>query len=92
MPEFRKHAGWYVTGYDVSPNLKQKLCRVKRLGELEDVLAELDPALTVDPATLHAPRGKAGKPQKVSLPEGFLANRDDPNPFGAEPLSILSGG
>ena len=39
-----------------------------------------------------APRGKAGKPQKVSLPEGFLAKRDDSTPLGTEPLGPLSGG
>ncbi|MEM7045086.1 MAG: tRNA-dihydrouridine synthase, partial [Pseudomonadota bacterium] len=92
MPEFRKHASWYVTGYAVSPDLRQKLCRVASFSELEDHLALLDPGLTVDPSVLTAPRGKAGKPQRVSLPEGFLANRDDPTPLGAEPLAALSGG
>ena len=92
MPEFRKHAAWYVTGYAVTPEQRQNLCRVQGLSELEDLLATLDPALTVDPTALRAPRGKTGKPQKVTLPEGFLADRDDPNPIGAEPLTALSGG
>lgn len=92
MPEFRKHAAWYVTGYAVSPEQRQRLCRVASLTELEDHLAALDPTLTVDPAGLKTPRGKAGKPQKVSLPEGFLIDRDDPTPLGTEPLTPLSGG
>lgn len=92
MPEFRKHAGWYVTGYGLAPEQRQKLCRVNGLDELDDLLATLDPTQAIDPAALQAPRGKAGKPQKVSLPEGFLANRDDPTPYGAEPLTALSGG
>jgi nifR3 family TIM-barrel protein len=92
MPEFRKHASWYVTGYDLPPGQRQKLCRVQSLDELEDLVAELDPTLEVDPVMLKAPRGKAGSPQKVTLPEGFLANRDDPTPLGAEPLAALSGG
>ena len=92
MPEFRKHAGWYVTGYAVSPEERRKLCRVSSLGELDDLLATLDPSLTVDAKSLSAPRGKSGKPQKVSLPEGFLLDRDDPAPIGVEPLTALSGG
>lgn len=92
MPEFRKHAGWYVTGYAVSPKERQSLCRIDSLDGLECLLASLDPSLTVDPASLGAPRGKSGKPQKVSLPEGFLLDRDDPSPLGAEPLITLSGG
>ena len=92
MPEFRKHASWYVSGYAIASEQRQKLYRVQRLNELDDLLAELDPGLMVDPDVLRAPRGKAGKPQKVTLPEGFLVNRDDPTPLGAEPLAALSGG
>ncbi|MEZ5933828.1 MAG: tRNA dihydrouridine synthase DusB [Alphaproteobacteria bacterium] len=92
MPEFRKHAAWYVTGYAVAPEERQRLCRVQSLHELEDLAGGLDPALTVDPAVLAEPRGKAGKPQKVTLPEGFLTDRDDPRPLAPEPLTPLSGG
>ena len=92
MKEFRKHAGWYVTGYAISPDQRRDLCRVSSRIELETCLTALDPSLTVDTKTLAAPRGKAGKPQKVSLPEGFLAKRDDSTPLGTEPLGPLSGG
>lgn len=92
IQEFRKHAGWYVTGYAVLPEQRQRLLRAQSLNELLELLQGLNPTLTVDPAALRAPRGKAGKPQKVSLPEGFLINRDDPTPFGAEALTTLSGG
>ncbi len=92
MPEFRKHAGWYVTGYEIPAEQRRALCRVSTRAELDDRLAALDPALMVDPKALAEPRGKAGKPQKVSLPEGYLADLDDPTPPGAEPLKALSGG
>jgi hypothetical protein len=92
MPEFRKHASWYVLGYGVTQEQRKNLCRVRSLGELEDLAFGLEADLTVDPAILNAPRGKAGNPQKVALPEGFLINRDDPRPPGAEPLAALSGG
>ncbi len=92
MPEFRKHAGWYVTGYGLSPEQRKRLLRVQSLNELNMLVLELDRTLTVDKTVLHAPRGKAGNPQKVSLPEGFLADRDNPAPFGTESLTTLSGG
>ena len=92
MPEFRKHAGWYVTGYDLPPEQRRQLFQVKRLNDLKILLAKLDLTLKVDRAVLKAPRGKAGKPQKVSLPEGFLADRDNPAPFSAESLTAFSGG
>lgn len=92
MPEFRKHANWYVKGYALSPQQRQRLCRVRSLNELREIAGGLDPTLVVDHAMLKAPRGKAGKAQKVSLPEGFLVNRDDPTPIGIEPLAALSGG
>ncbi len=92
IQEFRKHAVWYVTGYAISPIVRRKLLRVQSLDELLTLIAGLDPALSIDPAVLKAPRGKVGKPQKVSLPEGFLDDRDNPAPFSAEPLVALSGG
>ena len=92
MPEFRKHASWYVLGYNVTPEQRQNLCRVRSLRELKGLASSLDAELRVDPALLSAPRGKAGNPQKVSLPEGFLVDRDDPRPLGAEPIAALSGG
>jgi len=92
MPEFRKHAGWYVTGYALASEQRQQLCRVPSLNALLDIAGRLDPTLTADPDILAAPRGKAGKPQKVSLPEGFLAHRDDPSPLHIETTTTLSGG
>jgi tRNA-dihydrouridine synthase len=92
MPEFRKHAGWYVTGYDLSAEQKRALCRVSGLAELERLLAALDLALEVDRSALAAPRGKGGKPQKVSLPENFLLDRDSPAPLAAEADLNISGG
>ena len=92
MPEFRKHAAWYVTGYDITGDQKAALCRISGLPDLEALLATLDPQLEVTPDILAAPRGKFGKPQKVSLPENFLADRDNPAPLGAEPTQAISGG
>lgn len=92
MLEFRKHAGWYITGYSVPSAQRQSLRRVPTLVELEAFLSRLDPSLDVDHEALAAPRGKGGRPQKVSLPEGFLLARDDPTPLHTDADLALSGG
>ncbi len=92
MPEFRKHAGWYVAGYGVTADQKRALCRVSTFAELENLLPTLDPTLEVDPDILTATRGKFGKPQKVSLPENFLIDRDNPAPLNAGADLLISGG
>ena len=43
MRDFRKHTGWYMTGYPVGPEVRRRFSHVSTLGELEDVLAGLDP-------------------------------------------------
>lgn len=92
MPEFRKHAGWYATGYAITPEQRQALCRVATLADLEALLTTLDRSFVINPEALAAPRGKAGKPQKVSLPEGFLTDHNDPTPLNIESTTTLSGG
>ena len=63
MPEFRKHAGWYVTGYAVSPVERRALCRVNSLVELEKLLAALDP----DPdGRSENPEGAPGKIEQAA--------------------------
>ncbi len=92
LPQFRKHVGWYVTGYAIPPDRRQALARVASLAELEQQLAVLDPDLAVEPAALRAARGKGGLPQRVSLPADWLARRDDPTPPAPAAELGISGG
>ncbi|MFP5254821.1 MAG: tRNA dihydrouridine synthase DusB [Acidimicrobiia bacterium] len=91
MTGFRKHAGWYFTGYPVGSELRRRGSMVATLAELDAILAELDPEATIRDNALRAPRGHTNGPRPVHLPEGWLALRDDPTPpQGAELLA--SGG
>ena len=47
MRDFRKHAGWYMSGYPVGPEVRRRFSMVASLSELEDVLAGLDPTARV---------------------------------------------
>jgi nifR3 family TIM-barrel protein len=91
MKSFRKHAGWYLTGYPVGGVVRRRAALVATLADLEQVLDELDPTLEIVPNALRAARGHTNGPRPVHLPEGWLDLVDDPTPpIGAELL--VSGG
>jgi len=89
---FRKHATWYTKGFRDSKPLRVRLSMVRDLAELEEILAGVDRAEPFSPAAIRVPRGKSGGTQKVTLPEGWLENRDDETPPGAEAEDPTSGG
>ena len=47
MRDFRKHTGWYMSGYPVGPEARRRFSMVKTLMELEDIVAELDPCAQI---------------------------------------------
>jgi nifR3 family TIM-barrel protein len=74
--DVRKHLCWYVTGYPVGPDVRRRLSQVETLGELDDILATLDPAAELVPGGGRIKRGHTNGPIRVALPDGYL---DDPN-------------
>lgn len=91
--DFRKHAGWYLTGYPVGSEMRRRLASVSTLDELDDLLGVLDPTLTVvvpDGEPLR--RGTTRGPRRVTLPEGWLDRRDDPTPPSSLADALVSGG
>ena len=89
---FRKHAAWYTKAFPGSARLRQRLVRVETLGELDAILAGLDPGTPYPPEAMRVPRGKHGGTQRVVLPEGFLDALDDDTPPGPEAEDPTSGG
>src|SRR5690606_1737859 len=69
LRDFRKHAGWYVTGYPVGAELRRRLAMVGTLTELDDLLARLDPAARPVPGAERIRRGHTNGPIRVVLPE-----------------------
>ncbi|GAA1481268.1 tRNA dihydrouridine synthase DusB [Gordonia sinesedis] len=84
MREIRKHVAWYLRGFPVGSDLRQRLALVGTVDELRDLVEDL-PADAPFPADGHGPRGRQGSPAAVALPHGWL---DDPEedvvPEGAE--------
>ena len=78
--DFRKHTGWYLTGYPAGGEMRRRLALASTLAELDTLLAALDPTAELPAGAEHLPRGHLQGPKQVSLPEGWLATRDDPTP------------
>jgi uncharacterized protein (DUF3820 family) len=89
---FRKHATWYTKGFRGSAALRGRLMQVSTLGELDGILGELDPEERFPPSAMRVPRGKASGRQTVSLPPGYLDDREDATPPGKAAEDGLSGG
>lgn len=87
--DLRKHMSWYLRGFPVGSELRQRFGLVSGLAELDDLLGKLDHAAPY-PANAESPRGRQGSPAKVVLPEGWLADpEDDAVPDGED---MHSGG
>jgi len=89
---FRRHATWYTKGFRGSAALRGRFMQVSTLGELDALLGAMDPAERFPPSATRVPRGKASGRQTVSLPHGYLEDRQDATPPGADAEDGLSGG
>jgi nifR3 family TIM-barrel protein len=76
LREMRKHMAWYFKGYIVGGAQRASLGLVSTLAELDDRLAALDLDQPYPGEAAEGPRGRAGSPKRVSLPEGWLDSRD----------------
>ena len=72
--DFRKHVGWYLTGYPVGGVKRRQLSEVASIAQVDDLLGELDPTTELPAAALRMPRGHTYGPKAVALPEGWLAS------------------
>jgi nifR3 family TIM-barrel protein len=89
--DFRKHTGWYLTGFPVGGEIRRRLASVAGLSELQDLLAGLDPDLSLPEGASRLPRGHAGGPRPVALPHRWLETRNDPTPPAGADLGGSGG-
>jgi nifR3 family TIM-barrel protein len=91
LRDFRKHTGWYLTGFPIGPAARQALSQVDTIDQLEEQLQAFDPGITRPAEEAWRPRGHTDGPRPVALPEFWLDQRDDATPpIDAEEL--VSGG
>jgi nifR3 family TIM-barrel protein len=82
MRSFRKHSAWYTKGFAGGAALRERLMRVESLEALRATLAGLDRTTPFPPEAMRVPRGKTSGTQRVTLPAGYLDQRDDDAPPG----------
>ena len=70
--DFRKHVGWYLTGYPVGGVKRRQLSEVASIAQVDALLDELDPTTELPAEALRMPRGHTYGPKAVALPEGWL--------------------
>lgn len=80
LRHFRKHAGWYLTGFPVGGERRRQFASVSSLAGLDALIAELDPTLRLPAGADVLPRGHSQGPRPVTLPAGWLECPDDPTP------------
>ncbi|WP_153506266.1 tRNA dihydrouridine synthase DusB [Cumulibacter manganitolerans] len=86
--DFRKHIAWYLKGFPVGSEVRQSLGLIDSLARLDELLDGLLQAQGDQPypeSILGLARGRSTGTRKVTLPEGWLDDRDScAVPFGAE--------
>lgn len=92
MRTFRKHTSWYLTGYPVGSEVRRRFGMVSSLAELDDLIAGLDPTITLVPGGARIRRGHTNGPIKVALPDGYLDHLDDLTIPDDDSAMAVSGG
>ena len=76
MRDFRKHTGWYMSGYPVGSEIRRRMALVKTVAELDDILATTIDRVGIDTTIVEGgeriKRGHTNGPIKVAIPEGWL--------------------
>jgi nifR3 family TIM-barrel protein len=89
--QFRKHAGWYLTGFPVGSAVRRALAQAGSLDEVHRLVDSLSPDLAFPVEALRIARGHTNGPRPVRLPDGWLENADDPAPPEGGDI-LVSGG
>ncbi len=80
MLELRKWCGWYLKGFPGSSKVRGALSKIHQWSDIEELIEDLDLAQPFPVTALRVRRAKRAGKQKVSLPPGYLQNRDDDQP------------
>ncbi|MFN0282701.1 MAG: tRNA dihydrouridine synthase DusB [Kineosporiaceae bacterium] len=74
--DIRKHIAWYLKGYSVGPDVRVRLALVESLEAFDALAGTLDGDQPHPGEVAEGPRGRAGSPRRVALPDGWLDGRD----------------
>lgn len=80
IAQMRKWCCWYTAGFPGSAGVRRALGGIGTLADLDAAFAGLDPEAPFPLVALRLHRGKDARRQKVTLPPGYTADRDDDTP------------
>jgi nifR3 family TIM-barrel protein len=89
---FRKHALWYLVGFPIGGDVRNRVARVSSVAELEGLLGDIDPTMPFPREVLRTPRSHTGGPKPVSLPDRYLENPGATDPLPEAAGAYASGG
>ena len=89
--QFRKHTGWYLTGFPVGSAVRRSLAQASTLAEVGSLLDGLDPTLPFPVDALRVARGHTNGPRPVHVPAGWMDAVDDPRPPAGGDLAVSGG-
>ena len=90
--DFRKHTGWYLTGYPVGGEARRRFSMVSSFDELSALAGTLDRGVEIVQGGTRIARGHTNGPIRVVLPEGYLDDPDDMTVPDDDVAAALSGG
>jgi len=90
--DFRKHTGWYLTGYPVGGEVRRRFSMVSSFIELVALTSTLDRSTKIVNGGTRIARGHTNGPIRVALPDGYLENLDDMTVPDDDVVAALSGG
>lgn len=73
--DIRKHMAWYFKGYGVGGDVRRALAGVESLQHMREIFATMDRDMAYPGAGAEGPRGRAGRPKRPHLPDGWLDSR-----------------
>jgi nifR3 family TIM-barrel protein len=90
--EFRKHAGWYLTGYPVGGDLRRQFGEISSIEHLRQLIEQCDPDASIVEGGERFVRGHHNGPVNIVLPHGFLDSLEDLVAPDDATLTHMSGG
>ncbi|MFM8664062.1 MAG: tRNA dihydrouridine synthase DusB [Acidimicrobiaceae bacterium] len=90
--EFRKHAGWYLTGYPVGGELRRQFGEISSIDHLRQLIEQCDPDASIVEGGERFVRGHRNGPVNIVLPHGFLDSLEDLVAPDDATLTHMSGG
>lgn len=72
---FRRHPTWYLKGFPVGREIRDRFSRVADVAEVDGLVSRLDPDVPFPEEAARMVRGHSTGPRGVKLPYGYLETR-----------------